>query len=134
MRSVRLWSPMLLIGGAMLVVALAGNTRVGAWLRGFLSAAHVPARIRLRSRLHGGLTSLRLRELILGRPKAYVAATFGPPRTAVLGQSRPSEKAFWRGDTWYYAVDADDRTAMAVRFDENVACAVDFFEPPDLRE
>lgn len=126
MRAFRYWPEMALVGGAMMVIALAGQTRLGAWLRGFLSAGEESARVRLRA----GVSLPRVRELILGRPKAYVAATLGPPRTARLGYGPPTAKGFWRGDTWYYAIDPSEQTAMAVSFDRNLACAVDFFQPP----
>jgi hypothetical protein len=124
----------LLIGGAFAVVALAGQSRVGQWLRGFLSARDVVARRQLRRRVERGIvTPARMREMILGRSKASVASRFGPPRTAVVSSATHTagQSAFWRGDTWYYAVDPGTRTAMAVRFDRDVAVAVEFFEAPD---
>lgn len=129
MRPLRDWPPMLLLTGAMLVLALARRTPVGEWLAGFFSAGEDSARLRLRA----GVPPRRLREVILGRPKAYIVATLGPPRTAVLRSGSPANKGYWRGDTWYYAIDPVERTAMAVRFDQNVACAVDFFDSPALK-
>jgi hypothetical protein len=140
----------LLVGGAFAVVALAGRSKVGAWLRGFLSAGAGDTRRRLRLRLQherhpGGLPALR--QSLLGRTKAQVAARFGPPRTAVIRQAAPvasgtgtvgggggggalGQIAFWRADTWYYALDPDAQTAMAVAFHDDVATDVDFFDAP----
>jgi hypothetical protein len=133
----------LVIGGALAVVALAGQSRVGQWLRGFLSAGDVVTRRQLRARrAEGGLIPPhRLREMILGRSKASVAARFGPPRTAVMHAAARSSNssggipsagpsAFWRADTWYYAFDPATQTAVAVRFENDVARAVEFFEAP----
>jgi hypothetical protein len=124
----------LLIGGAFAVVALAGQSRVGHWLRGFLAARNVAARRRTRARRieSARVTPARMREMILGRSKAAVASRFGPPRTAVVSSATRTagQSAFWVGDTWYYAIDAVTCTAMAVRFDRDIAVAVEFFEAP----
>jgi hypothetical protein len=123
----------LLIGSACAVVALAGQSRVGHWLRGFLGARDVASGHRWRRRVEAALvTPARMREMILGRSKAAVASRFGPPRTAVVssGTRTAGQGAFWVGDTWYYAVDAATRTAMAVRFEGDIAVAVEFFEAP----
>jgi hypothetical protein len=124
----------LLIGGAFAVVALAGQSRVGHWLRGFLGARDVAARRRTRARrIESALvTPPRMREMILGQSKAAVASRFGPPRTAVVSNATRTagQNAFWVGDTWYYALDAVSCTAMAIRFDRDIAVAVEFFEAP----
>jgi len=123
----------LLIGGACAVVALAGQSRLGQWLRGFLSAHDVATRRYSRRRVEAGLmTPARMREMILGQAKAAVAAGFGPPRTAVVYNSTRTagQGAFWVADTWYYAIDAASRTAMAIRFAGDIAVSVEFFEAP----
>lgn len=126
----------LLIGGALAFVTLAGQSRLGQWLRGFLSARDLVTRDRLRRRLHGGASPARVRRTILGKSKAFIAAQFGPPRTAVVaGVAPPSsapvgQTAFWRADTWYYAFDQARQTAMAVSFQNDIARAVEFFEAP----
>ena len=123
----------LLIGSAFAVVALAGQSRIGHWLRGFLGARDVASRNRSRRRIEAAvITPARMRQIILGRSKAAVASRFGPPRTAVVssGVRTAGQGAFWVGDTWYYAVDAVTRTAMAVRFYGDIAVAVEFFEAP----
>ena len=122
----------LLIGGALAFVALAGESRVGQWLRGFLSARDVVTRRRARRRVEGGLAPAHLREMLLGRSKASIASRFGPPRTAVVNHAArvAGQAAFWRADTWYYAVDPASQTAMAVTFRADRAAAVEFFEAP----
>ena len=75
------------LGGAFAVVALAGRSRLGSWLRGFLSAGDGITRDELRCRLRDDRRPLsELRAMLLGRTKAQVAARFGPPRTAVMRQ------------------------------------------------
>jgi hypothetical protein len=59
-----------------------------------------------------------------------VQSVFGPPRAAggvpaVPGQGR---QAYWDADTWYYALDPDRKTAMAIRFENGVAREVDFVQ------
>ena len=122
----------LLIGGALAFVALAGESRVGQWLRGFLSARDVVTRRRTRRRVESGLAPADLREMLLGQTKALIAARFGPPRTAVVSHAArvAGQAAFWRADTWYYAVDPATQTAMAVTFRDDRASAVEFFEAP----
>ena len=123
----------LLIGGALAFVALAGQSSIGQWLRGFFSWRDPIARDRLRRRVHGGVPPARLRQALLGRSKASVASHIGPPRTAVMkhaGGGATGQTGFWRADTWYYAVDSASRTAMAVTFRNDIAQAVEFFEAP----
>ncbi len=120
----------LLVGGALAVIAMAGETRVGAWLRGFFSTRSLPPHDELRRRVQEGLSLAALRESILGRRKVTIAATFGPPRTAVAARSARAETLFFRADTWYYAVDPHSQTAMAVLFKNGIAETVDFFDAP----
>ena len=126
----------LLIGSALAIVAIAGQSKLGAWLRGFFSTRTktLPAQSELLARVEEGLPLPLLRDSILGRRKVAVADLLGPPRTAVI--TRPTmgavgQAAFWRADTWYYAVDGRTQTAMAVKFDEHgFASEVDFFDAP----
>ena len=123
----------LVIGGALALVALAGHSRLGQWLRGFFSAGDTMTRDRLRRELHSHVPPSQLREILLGQSKSFVAARFGPPRTAVMsngGGAAVAQTAFWRADTWYYAVDPASQTAMAVIFKNGIARAVEFFEAP----
>jgi hypothetical protein len=41
------------------------------------------------------------------------------------------QSTFWRADTWYYAIDSAGHTAMAIRFDRDVATEVSFFSAPE---
>jgi hypothetical protein len=119
-------------------VALCGRSRLGAWLRGFLTAGDLRTRDELRARLQSPEIPLPvLREQVLGMRKAEIAAAFGPPRTAVMtGRSAApaaaavGQAAFWRADTWYYAINPRTQTAMAVKFAGDVAVEVDFFDAP----
>jgi hypothetical protein len=131
----------LLIGSALAIVAIAGQSKFGAWLRGFFSTRTkaLPPQSALLARVEEGLPLPLLRDSILGRRKVAVADLLGPPRTAVI--TRPTmgpvgQAAFWRADTWYYAIDGHTQTAMAVMFDVNgFASEVDFFDapqPPDV--
>jgi hypothetical protein len=126
----------LLIGSALAIVAIAGQSKLGAWLRGFFSTRTktLPPQSALLARVAEGLPLALLRDSILGRRKVVVADLLGPPRTAVI--TRPTmgkigQAAFWRADTWYYAIDGRTQTAMAVMFDEHgLASEVDFFDAP----
>ena len=126
----------LLIGSALAIVAIAGQSKLGAWLRGFFSTRTktLPPQSALLARVEEGLPLALLRDSILGRRKVAVADLLGPPRTAVI--TRPTmgkigQAAFWRADTWYYAIDGRTQTAMAVMFSEHgLATEVDFFDAP----
>ena len=114
------------------------RSKIGSWLRGFLTAGDLRTRDELRGRLQSRELALpALREKVLGKRKAEIASTFGPPRTAVMtgrgaapNSSAISQAAFWRADTWYYAINPRTQTAMAVKFDADTAVEVDFFDAP----
>jgi len=124
-----------LTGFAVAAVALAGQTRLGAWLRGFLSSSR---RIALGEPLIGRdderVCYDDLRGWILGRDMAFVVNAFGLPRTVQTANSQVSAiddagaGGFWRSNLWYYALDPRTQTAMAIRFGAGVAQQVDFFE------
>jgi hypothetical protein len=126
----------LLIGSALAIIAMAGESKLGAWLRGFFSVRTktLPPQNALLARVGEGLPLPLLRDSILGRRKVAVADLLGPPRAAVI--TRPTmgpvgQAAFWRADTWYYAIDGQTQTAMAIVFDEHgLASNVDFFDAP----
>ena len=126
----------LLVGSALAIIAIAGQSKLGAWLRGFFSVRtkELPPQSALLARVNEGLPLPLLRDSILGRRKVAVADLLGPPRTAVI--TRPTmgpvgQAAFWRADTWYYAIDRQTQTAMAVMFDAHgFARDVDFFDAP----
>ena len=126
----------LLIGSALTIVALAGQSKLGAWLRGFFSVRTraLPPQSALLQRINEGLPLPLLRDSLLGRRKVAVADLLGPPRTAVISRASlgpVGQVAFWRADTWYYAIDRRTQTAMAVMFDEHgFASEVDFFDAP----
>ena len=121
-----------IIGGALILLALSERSRIGQWLRGFFSGLNQRTRKRLQARAQSGhFSPAHLRERILGRPKAHIAAEFGPPRTAVFSSRTPlTQVAFWRGDTWYYAIDPGTELAMAVTFENDQARTVEFFQAP----
>src|SRR4051812_33892615 len=75
----------LLIGSALAIVAIARQSKLGAWLRGFLSVRtkEFPPQSALLARVNEGLPLPLLRDSILGRRKVAVADLLGPPRTAV---------------------------------------------------
>jgi hypothetical protein len=128
----------LIIGGALAVIALAGDSKLGAWLRGFFSVRtkSLPRQGALIERVNEGLPLSLLRDSLLGRRKVAVADLLGPPRTAVI--TRPTAgvqvvgpAAFWRADIWYYAIDPQMQTAMAVTFNEHgLASEIAFFDAP----
>jgi len=125
----------LLIGVALAAVTLAGQSKVGAWLRGFLSVPRRrPPRDGVMRLTDAGFPLQGIRDRILGHRKASVVANFGPPRTAVAAGPSPislaNQGAFWHADTWYYPVDAATQTAMAVTFVADVARDVEFFDAP----
>jgi hypothetical protein len=59
----------------------------------------------------------RLRLAIMGNTRDAVAATLGPPRALAR-------------DIWYYPLDHRRRTALAIRFHDNIAERVDFIAGP----
>jgi hypothetical protein len=71
-----------------------------------------------------------LRESILGANKQMVQSVFGPPRAAggVAVVPEQGRQAYWEADTWYYALDPQRKTAMAIRFEQGVAREVDFVD------
>ena len=75
-----------------------------------------------------------LADAIVGSPKCTILAVFGPPGGAVLsGPAEAVEASFWQAETWYYALPKNDHTAMAIRFDREMAKGVEFFGPPRRR-
>ncbi len=118
-----------LISGLIAVVMVAMRTPLVAWLRGFLSELPQPRKTGGTELLDRGLPIDLIRDAILGRGKSAVAAVFGAPRTAA-NQRRSPRPDFWSADTWYYPIDTQHQTAMAVRFDRGIARHVDFFRTP----
>ena len=125
----------LLVGGAIaLTVAVSGaKSPLGAWLKS-LFVGTSPSRTRaIRDALvayaQGTQSFAALRVAILGSAKGSVVAVFGPPRTAMLGRNF-GKLSIWRADTWYYALDRADRSALAIRFENGVAREVDRITVP----
>ncbi len=70
-----------------------------------------------------------LAQAIMGSDMATVATVFGPPRNAVVGGELPqSDVTQWQSATWYYQLPRQKETAMAIRFELNLARRVDFFK------
>lgn len=70
-----------------------------------------------------------LAQAIMGSDMATVATVFGPPRNAVVGGNVPPTKPTeWQSATWYYQLPRQKETAMAIRFELNLARRVEFFK------
>lgn len=126
----------LLIGGVIaLTVALSGAmSPLGAWLRSILGFAPASSRSRaMREKFaqyaRGGQPFASLQNAIVGSAKSSIVAVLGPPRTALLGRESGTA-SIWRADTWYYPLDRAERTAIAIRFDGNVARDVEKLSVP----
>jgi hypothetical protein len=94
--------------------------RQGA-LTGDKSAHRAPA---------SGLPALSaLRAALLGRDRAYIVATLGPPpatSAAPQVQSLPPQPAhYWHADVWYYPMDLHRRHAIAFIFQNDVISAIE---------
>ena len=63
----------------------------------------------------------RLRRLLLGRDKGWIAQSLGQPLTVAPGN-----------DTWYYPLDAARRRALAIRFHRETAITVEVIGPGSL--
>ncbi len=123
-----------LIGGAVaLAVTVAGGSSLAAvWLKSMLGRGGYRARAMrdcLRGYAQGNHSFPSLRSAILGSAKGAVLSVFGPPRTALLGRGA-SRLSIWRADTWYYPLERPTRSAMAIRFDRNVAREVERVSAP----
>jgi hypothetical protein len=125
----------LLVGGVVAAVVLALRSPVAAWIKGFLSEVPRPCDFTGMSLLDRGLAPQALRSSLLGRGKSAVAATCGAPRTAAGASGKVGigrQPNFWSADTWYYPIDSSAQTAMAVRFENGIARAVEFFDTPRM--
>jgi hypothetical protein len=67
----------------------------------------------------------RLRRALLGHPPAQVAQMLGPPPSSA--RTGPDDSL----DTWYYPIRTHRRYAMAIRFYQGLAQAVDFVPEPN---
>src|SRR3954468_17555063 len=73
----------LIIGTALAAVALAGQTKLGAWLRGFLARRERAPRDAVTRRINGGWSLSALRNSMVGRHKNALMEAYGPPRSAI---------------------------------------------------
>ena len=130
----------LLVGGALaLTLALAGaESPVGKWLKSLVGGGGGSSASRTRA-IRDGLAAYArgqqpfaaLRDAIVGSAKGAVKTVLGPPRTARLGGGGGANKpSIWRADTWYYPLDRADRSAIAIRFEGNVAREVEKISVP----
>jgi hypothetical protein len=125
----------LVFGAAFATMAIAAQTKIAAWLCGFMRIGEQPGDA-FRRRLDAGWTLERLRDSILGRHKTVLLTRYGAPRAAALnrvvltGADSHAGSAL-RADTWYYLLDPANRTAMSVRFHGSVAVEVEFFDSPN---
>ena len=122
-----LWLLPLVLAG--MAVAAARAPVLGEWLERLFGTAGRGQPGRIRRALQG--TSLSaLRRSILGNTKEAVASVFGPPRTSALQVRGREQGAQLGGETWYYLLDRQDRSAMAIRFARDRAAQVEFIRSP----
>ena len=125
-------APVLMVGAMLAAVAIVAHSKLGLWMRGFLShrVASTPRAI-APLRLSEATSLPALRDSILGQRKRAIAEAYGPPPTVAATEGAVVAAAgFWPADLWYYAVDEKSRTAMAIRFVNGIAMSVEFFEAP----
>jgi hypothetical protein len=137
MALVVLATPILVGGAVALAMALAGRKSiVGAWLKSFVGSAAgggsrtIAMRDALGEFVHGNGRLAMLRASVIGAGNGAVVNVFGPPRTAMLGRGTRN-LSIWRSDTWYYPLDRADRSALAIRFEGNVARDVERISVPE---
>src|SRR5688572_3408009 len=103
------------------LAALRPRGQVGLMLAAILAAVSLmhlawmmKSSARRNSRGPGRLSALR--RAIVGAGKRQIAAVLGPPR-ATIGRGN-----YLTDNTWYYPLDRRQRTALAIEFDNDVAC------------
>ena len=130
-------TPLILGGALALTMALAGaESPVGKWLKSLVGGTGGAGASRTRA-IRDGLAAYArgeqpfaiLRDAIIGSAKGAVKTVLGPPRTARIG-GRATTPSIWRADTWYYPLDRADRSAIAIRFEGNVAREVEKITVP----
>jgi hypothetical protein len=137
MALVVLATPILVGGAVALAMTLAGRkSNLGGWFKSLFGAAAgagsrtIAMRDALGEFVHGNGRFATLRASVIGAGKGSVVNVFGPPRTAMLGRGTRS-MSIWRSDTWYYPLDRAERSALAIRFDGNVARDVERISVPE---
>ena len=122
-----LWLIPILLAGAAVAIARAP---LASWMHGLVRAGGPrgnPGRIR---RALAGSSLGALRAAIVGNTKEAVASVFGPPRTSAVQVTRRGKQSDAGGETWYYLLDRQDRSAMAIRFSDGRAERVEFIRSP----
>lgn len=126
-------TPVLIGGAVVLAMAMsAGRSPVGEWLKSMFRSERARTRAMrelLLRHVQREQPFPALRSVILGSAKGSVKAAFGPPRTALLGRG-VTRFSIWRAHTWYYPLDRADRSAMAIRFEGNLAREVERISVP----
>ena len=126
----------IIVGASFAAIALARQSKLAAWFRGFISVPRRRARIDfLPHALDSDTDPAELRDSILGRHKAVLMARYGSPRSAaqdgvVVHAPHPADPSVWRAQGWYYVLDEQAKSAMSIRFDHNLASEVEFFDAP----
>lgn len=76
-----------------------------------------------------------LASAIVGSSKATIQAVFGPPRSVAIpgaGVVVHPQQVYWQSDTWYYPLNRQGPTAIAISFSEDFATQVEFFSSPRI--
>jgi hypothetical protein len=124
-------APLLIGGAVVLAITISGAASpVGQWFRTMFGTSRTSAMREMIARYaRGERPFAALRDAIVGSAKGAVVAVFGPPRTAILGRGA-TKLSIWRADTWYYPLDRTERSAIAIRFEGNVARDVEKISVP----
>lgn len=123
-----LWTAPAFLGGVVTYWLARSPTIRGALSR-WLGFSPRPAP-QPRSVQHRSL--MVLRRAIVGNSKQAVVSVLGPPRTAQMarGLFQPGSGAYLQADTWYYPMQRQARTAMAIVFANGRAQEVQFIHVP----
>ena len=75
-----------------------------------------------------------MRAALLGRHRRQIMRALGVPPTACVGWgvavSPVARDAFWHASTWYYPVNPAQRTAIAIRFERDLARHIEYIGAP----
>ena len=75
-------------------------------------------------------TLLELKRAIMGSTRDMVASIFGPPPAATSRGPGAPVRDYWHATTWYYPLDRQKRTAVAISFRGDRAELVEFIAGP----